>query len=103
MVAGAFFRRAGGDDHGGRVQRTFLSVLLALGMIAVALPASAASDREFKAQFRDRSCATHDLCGSGLVQGYGHATTTFGYHWRGVRSRDGMPYQCDRATRRRTR
>ena len=51
-------------------------VLSALGTFALALPAGAASDREFKAQFRDSSCATHDLCGSGLVEGYGHATTT---------------------------
>jgi hypothetical protein len=37
---------------------------------------SAASPGEFKAQFRDSSCSTHDLCGSGLIEGYGHATTT---------------------------
>jgi hypothetical protein len=59
------------------MRRTLLAlVLLALGAIAVALPASAASDREFKAQFHDSECTTHDLCGSGLVEGYGHASTT---------------------------
>lgn len=51
-------------------------VLIALGTITLALPAGAASDTEFKAQFRDSSCSTNDLCGSGLVQGYGHASTT---------------------------
>jgi len=38
--------------------------------------ASAASSGEFKAQFRDDDCVTHALCGTGLVEGYGHATTT---------------------------
>ena len=59
------------------MRRTLLALFfLALGTFALALPAGAASDRDFKAQFRDSSCATHDLCGSGLVEGYGHATTT---------------------------
>ena len=59
------------------MRRTLLAfVLLTLGTFAVALPAGAASDREFKAQFQDVECATHNLCGSGLVEGYGHATTT---------------------------
>jgi len=56
------------------MRRTFLAfVLLALGMTAAA---TAASPTEFKAQFRDSECTTHDLCGSGLVEGYGHASTT---------------------------
>jgi hypothetical protein len=54
----------------------FLTVLAVLGVIAVALPASAASNGEFKAQFQDDDCFTHALCGSGLVEGYGHVTTT---------------------------
>lgn len=57
--------------------RTLLAfVLLMLGTIAVALPAGAASRGEFKAQFQDGECTTHDLCGRGLVEGYGHASTT---------------------------
>jgi hypothetical protein len=59
------------------MRRTLLAfVVLALGTAAAALPVSAASDREFKAQFRDDECTTHDLCGTGLVEGYGHASTT---------------------------
>ena len=54
----------------------FLAVLAALGAIAVALPAGAASSGEFKAQFQDDDCLTHAQCGSGLVEGYGHVTTT---------------------------
>ena len=54
----------------------FLTFLAALGVIAVALPASAASSNEFKAQFQDDDCLTHAQCGSGLVEGYGHVTTT---------------------------
>ena len=57
-----------------RTLRAF--VLLTLGSFAVALPASAASSGEFKAQFHDDDCATHAQCGSGLVEGYGHASTT---------------------------
>jgi hypothetical protein len=53
-----------------------LSVLVALGAFASAFPAAAASSREFKAQFQDDDCVTHSLCGTGLVEGYGHATTT---------------------------
>jgi len=70
--------RCGADQtEGVGMRRTLLTlVLLALGAIAVALPASAASDRELKAQFRDSECTAHDLCGSGLVEGYGLASTT---------------------------
>ena len=57
-----------------RTLRAF--VLLTFSAFAAALPASAASSGEFKAQFQDVECTTHDLCGSGLVEGYGHATTT---------------------------
>jgi hypothetical protein len=52
-----------------------LSVLL-LGVVAVPFSAAAASPGEFKAQFHDDDCVTHALCGTGLVEGYGHATTT---------------------------
>ena len=59
------------------MRRTILAFLLTLSAFAVALPASAASSGEFKAQFQDDECApAHTLCGSGLVEGYGHATTT---------------------------
>jgi hypothetical protein len=57
--------------------RRFLLLTLTLGALgAAALPAGAASSREFKAQFHDDECVTHALCGTGLVQGYGHVTTT---------------------------
>ena len=59
------------------MRRTLLAfVLLTLSAFAMALPAGAASSGEFKAQFQDDECTTHALCGSGLVEGYGHATTT---------------------------
>lgn len=59
------------------MRRTLLAfVFLMLSAFAVALPASAASSGEFKAQFQDDECTTHTLCGSGLVERYGHATTT---------------------------
>ena len=59
------------------MRRTLLALfVLAFGIAAVALPASAAPPGEFKAQFQDTECAGHDLCGTGLVEGYGHATTT---------------------------
>ena len=54
----------------------FLTILFALAGIAVALPAVAAPKGEFKAQFRDDDCLSHTLCGTGLVEGYGQATTT---------------------------
>jgi hypothetical protein len=51
--------------------------LLALGVLAAAAPpASAAPPGAFYAQFQDNDCATHTQCGTGLVEGYGHATTT---------------------------
>jgi len=59
------------------MRRTLLlTVLAVLGVIAVVLPAGAASTNEFKAQFQDDDCLTHALCGTGLVEGYGHVTTT---------------------------
>jgi hypothetical protein len=53
-----------------------VSALTMLAIFMAPLPGSAASSSEFKAQFRDNDCATHDLCGTGLVEGYGHVTTT---------------------------
>src|ERR1043166_2688983 len=53
-----------------------VSALTMLAIFMAPLPGSAASSSEFKAQFKDNDCATHDLCGTGLVEGYGHVTTT---------------------------
>ena len=59
------------------MRRFLVLAMLALGVgAALAIPAGAASDREFKAQFQDDDCVTHALCGTGLVEGYGHVTTT---------------------------
>src|SRR5262249_26194320 len=57
--------------------RFLLLTFLVLGVFAgAALPAGAAPPTAFYAQFQDRDCATHFLCGSGLVEGYGQVTTT---------------------------
>jgi hypothetical protein len=53
-----------------------LTALALLGGLGLALSAGAASSQEFKAQFQDDDCATHAQCGTGLVEGYGHVTTT---------------------------
>jgi hypothetical protein len=59
------------------VQRFLLLTLLALGVLAASsLSASAAPNGAFYAQFQDNDCATHAQCGTGLVEGYGHVTTT---------------------------
>jgi hypothetical protein len=59
------------------MQRFLLLPLLAFGVAAAAtLSASAASAGAFKAQFHDDDCVTNALCGTGLVEGYGHVTTT---------------------------
>src|SRR5262245_52189717 len=58
------------------MQRLLLLTFLALGALAAALPASAAPGGAFYAQFQDDDCATHAQCGTGLVEGYGHVTTT---------------------------
>src|SRR5262245_49326691 len=56
--------------------RFLLLTLLTLGVLAAAALASAAPTTSFYAQFHDDDCVTHALCGTGLVEGYGHATTT---------------------------
>jgi hypothetical protein len=53
-----------------------LIALFALIAVVVALPTGAAPSGEFKAQFQDDDCATHSQCGTGLVEGYGHVSTT---------------------------
>jgi hypothetical protein len=59
------------------MRRSLLLTLLAFGVLAaVALPAGAAPPDAFYAQFQDNECASHAECGTGLVEGYGHVTTT---------------------------
>lgn len=60
------------------MRRFFLVALLVVGVLAAAAvqAAAAAPGEAFYAQFQDDDCGTHDLCGTGLVQGYGHVTTT---------------------------
>jgi hypothetical protein len=56
-----------------------LSTLAALAALAIALPASAESTQVFRAEFRDveTGCPTGvDLCGKGVIQGFGTVTTT---------------------------
>lgn len=53
-----------------------LSAVAVLAVFTVPVSGSAASSAEFKAQFQDDDCATHAQCGTGLVEGYGHVTTT---------------------------
>jgi hypothetical protein len=47
-----------------------------LALLMVPLGGTAASSGQFKATFQDDDCTTHSLCGTGLVEGYGHVTTT---------------------------
>ena len=60
--------------------RMFVIVLVvAFGVLAVVLPASAQSTQVFRAEFHDvdSGCpAGVDLCGAGVVQGFGTVTTT---------------------------
>jgi hypothetical protein len=54
-------------------------LLTALAMVAASVvpsAGSAAASTVFKAQFQDDDCTTHAQCGTGLVEGYGHVTTT---------------------------
>src|SRR5881409_1398849 len=53
-----------------------LSAIAVLAVSTVPVSGSAASSAEFKAQFQDDDCVTHAQCGTGLVEGYGHVTTT---------------------------
>src|SRR5215467_154747 len=62
------------------MQRYLLLTLLVLGVLgAAAVPAGAAPAGAFYAQFQDNDCATHTQCGTGLVEGYGHVTTTLDF------------------------
>jgi hypothetical protein len=62
------------------MKRLYLSPLLALVVLAVALPASAESTQVFKAQFHDSpssACPPRtDTCGKGVVKGFGTVTTS---------------------------
>jgi hypothetical protein len=53
-----------------------LALLLAMAALAVVLPASAQSTQDFKADFSEKSeCPGFDLCGKGVVHGFGTATS----------------------------
>jgi hypothetical protein len=53
-----------------------LALLLAMTTLAVVLPASAQSAQDFKADFSEKSeCPGFDLCGRGVVHGFGTATS----------------------------
>jgi hypothetical protein len=58
----------------------FLAMLVALGAMAVALPASAESTQVFKAKFHDTPSSEcpqgTDTCGKGVVKGFGTVTTS---------------------------
>jgi hypothetical protein len=58
------------------MQRVLLLALAALAVLAAAAPAAAAPTGAFYAQFQDDDCVTHAQCGTGLVEDYGHVTTT---------------------------
>ena len=69
-----------------------LAVLAAVGTIALALPAFAQSTRDFKAEFNEMdTCPGVDLCGKGVVHGFGTVSHDSGLHelcpraWRGLR------------------
>jgi hypothetical protein len=57
----------------------FLAILAMFGTTIVALPASAETTRVFKADLHDnfRDCPGADLCGKGVVHGFGTATGSF--------------------------
>ena len=52
------------------------ALVVVLAAVAVPSVGGAAPSGEFKAQFHDDDCTTHSQCGTGLVEGYGHVTTT---------------------------
>lgn len=57
-----------------------LAVLAAVGTIALALPAFAQSTRDFKAEFNEMdTCPGVDLCGKGVVHGFGTVSTTLAF------------------------
>src|SRR5262245_14938325 len=58
------------------MQRVLLFTAAVLSALVAPLAASATSSSEFKAQFHDDDCTGHAQCGTGLVEGYGHVTTT---------------------------
>ena len=53
-----------------------LALLLAMAALAVVVPASAQSTQDLKADFSEKSeCPGFDLCGKGVVHGFGTATS----------------------------
>ena len=58
------------------MQRVLLFTAAIVLALAAPRAAGATSRSEFKAQFHDDDCTGHAQCGSGLVEGYGHVTTT---------------------------
>jgi hypothetical protein len=58
----------------------YLAILVVVGAMAVTLPASAESTQVFKAQFHDSPSSAcppgADICGKGVVKGFGTATTS---------------------------
>lgn len=62
------------------MRRIVFLAIVALGILATALPSSAQSTQEFKAQFHDSSSSACPPgvgeCGKGVVKGFGTVTTT---------------------------
>ena len=58
----------------------YLAILVVVGAMAVTLPAWAESTQVFKAQFHDSPSSAcppgADICGKGVVKGFGTATTS---------------------------
>jgi hypothetical protein len=66
-----------GKEAMGMSRLFMLSILAAVVGSGAALPATAESTQEFKAQFHDTlTCPGVFLCGAGRVKGFGTATTT---------------------------
>lgn len=59
------------------MKRLSLALLLGFSALAVTVSASAQSTQDFKADFSEQgACPGVDLCGKGVVHGFGTATTT---------------------------
>jgi hypothetical protein len=61
----------------GAVKRLLLLTALAtVSVLAAPFPGSARFEHRLQGQFHDGDCTAHAQCGTGLVEGYGHVTTT---------------------------
>jgi hypothetical protein len=58
------------------MKRLYLALLVGIAALAVALPALAQGTQDFKADFSEVECPGADLCGKGVVHGFGTVTTT---------------------------